>query len=214
MAENNSSAEHELLRAIEGKGNLTPRARAGGGEAKDNIILALETWKKKLSQIDLKASLNLADINRVMLVLAALLVLFQAGVLIKGIFRMSNIPTFDASSALKPTGIAREIKFPMEEYSNYIDAFMGRNIFLERQAAVVSAEQPKAAEIEDISKKFRLTGISWLEESGEKFAIIEDLEVKVTHYLQEQETLRGFMIDKIDRTRVILKKDGREIELR
>jgi type II secretory pathway component PulC len=214
MAENNSSAEHELLRAIEGKASLAPRFSENAGEAKDKLVHAFEDLKKRFSNIDFSGKLNIADVSRVLAVLAVLLVLFQMGILARGFLRIGNIPTFDKASALKATGEARKIELPLKEYSYYSDTFMDRNIFLEKKEEAAAVEVPGTSEFDDISRKLRLTGISWLEEPGEKFAMIEDTEIKVTYYLQEQETLKGFTVESIGSNRVVLKKDGRELELR
>lgn len=214
MAENNSSAEYELLRAIEGKTSLAPRTRMGSDTAKDKLRLAFGEFKEKFSHIDFKASFKLADINRGMVVLAVMLALFQIGILVRGVFRINNVPKFDASAVIKATGETKVVKFPLKEYAYYLDAFMGRNIFLETSKAAVVVEASKTSEFEDISRKLRLAGISWLEETGERFAIIEDTEIKATYYLQEKETLRNFTVESIGTNKVILKKDGREIELR
>jgi len=214
MAENNSSAEHDLLRAIEGKASLSPRFGGGEGEAKDKLMLAFEDLKKRFAGISVPRNLSISDVNKVLSVIAVLFVLFQAGILARGFLRIGNIPTFDKASALKATGEARVINLPLREYSYYLDAFMDRNIFLEKKEEGVAVEVPGTSEFDDISRKLRLTGISWLEEPGEKFAMIEDTEIKVTYYLQEKETLRGFTVESIGSNRVILKKDGRELELR
>ena len=214
MAENNSSAEHELLRAIEGEASLAPRFSGGSGEAKDKLVHVFEDLKKRFSKINVPGNFSIADVNRVLAVLAVLLVLFQLGILVRGFLRIDNIPTFDKASELKATGEVRAINLPLREYSYYLDAFMNRNIFLEKKEEIVAAEVPGTSEFDDVSRKLKLTGISWLEEPGEKFAMIEDTEIKVTYYLQEKETLRGFTVESIGSNRVILKKDGRELELR
>jgi hypothetical protein len=214
MAENNSSAECELLRAIEGKVSLPPRFIGNAGEAKDKFVIVLDEIKKIFSKIEVPGKLSIADVNRVMAVLAVLLVLFQMGILARGFLRIGNIPTFDKASALKATGEVRTIDLPLRKHSYYLDAFMARNIFLEKKEERVAAEVPGTSAFDDISRKLRLTGISWMEETGEKFAMIEDTEIKVTYYLQERETLRGFTIESIGINRVVLKKDGRELELR
>lgn len=214
MAENHRSAEHELLRTIEGKTNLVPRNRSGIDDAKEKLTVVFEDWKKKFSQIDLKKSFTITEANRIMTVLAVFLVLFQLGILVKGFSRIYNMPKFDAASALKATGEMRVINFPLKEYAYYLDAFTGRNIFLEKKDEVVVAEAVSAPQVEDVSKSLRLTGISWSEETGEKFAMVEDVEIKVTYYLQEKEKVRGFTIESIGNNKVVLEKDGREIELR
>jgi type II secretory pathway component PulC len=214
MAENHRSAEHELLRAIEGKTSLVSRDKSGIDDAKEKLTVAFEDFKKKLSQIDLKKSFSLSEANRIMTVIAVILVLFQAGILVKGFFRIFNMPKFDAAQALKATGEIRVINFPLKEYAYYLDAFTGRNIFLEKKEEAVVAEEVSAPQAEDVSKNLRLTGISWSEETGEKFAMIEDVEIKVTYYLQEKEKVRGFTIMTIGNNKVVLEKDGREIELR
>jgi type II secretory pathway component PulC len=214
MAENNSSAEYELLRTIEGKTSLASRNRFVQGDAKDKLVLTLAEWKKKFSQLDLRSGVKLSDMNRVMAVLVMALVVFQIGVIARGLFRISNVPTFDASTALKATGEPRLITFPLRDYSHYLDVFMGRNIFLGKVDDEETAQVSEASLQEDAFRNLRLTGISWMEETGERFAMVEDIEAKVTHYLQEQETLRGFTIEAIGTNKVILKKDGREVELR
>jgi hypothetical protein len=215
MAKNGSSAEHELLKAIEGKTDFVPLEKTKVSETRDRMFHLLEDLKKNFSKMDLKGNLTLADANKVMVGVVGLLFFAQAVSMVNGGIRMSSIPKFDASAASLGIGEPRVVSSPLKESSYYFDALLGRNIFLEKETAVVVDDSDVRKEsAPDISKELRLTGLSWLEETGEKFAMIEDVASAITYYLQEGDKIKSFTVEDIGKNKVVLRKDDMEIELR
>lgn len=217
MAQNNSSAEHELLKAIEGKADLAPFKKKASGETAKILKNSFMDWKRSFSRTDLKAKLTLRNINKSLIATVLTMMIIQFWVTLSGLYQIANIPVFDpaAIADISPGGGEGGIGSALKGYSYYVDKILGRNIFVEKTPdKVVVTEAPRPKGLEDMARELRLTGISWMEDTGERFALIEDRGMALTYYLREKETIKGFTIQRIDNTGVVLKRDGIEIELK
>jgi hypothetical protein len=213
MADNGSTAEHQLLKAIEGKAALSPRRSAGIDESREKLLLLWTEWQKNFSVEDLKKKLDLPGINKALLGLIAALFAIQVFVSAKGMVRLENVPRFKVSGQKTDPGEARVMTFPLKEYSYYVDALLDRNIFLPREEDAAVPEST-VSEADSTASKLRLVGISWSDDPDKRFVMIEDASIELTYYLQEGETILGFKVDKISREKVMLNHSGKEIQLR
>jgi len=213
MAENGNTAEHQLLKTIEGKAAPVPRKTAGIDESREKLLQLWNEWQKKFSIEDLKEKVDLQVINKVLIGVIAALLVIQTVVSAKGLIRLENVPRFRISDQKKAAGEARVMPFPLKEYAYYMDALLGRNIFLPKEEEV-AAPVSTVSEVESMASNLRLVGISWSDDPAKRFVMVEDTSIELTYYLQEGETILNFNVDKISMEKVTLSHDGKEIQLR
>lgn len=213
MAENGSTAEHQLLKTIEGKATIVPRKAAGIDESREKLLQLWAGLQKKFSVEGLKEKVDIPVINKALIVAIAVILAMQTFVSAKGAVRLNNVPRFRVSDEKKAVGEVGVMPFPLKEYAYYMDALLGRNIFLPRKEEVTAPEATVSA-IESKASKLRLVGISWSDDPVKRFVMVEDTSIELTYYLQEGEKILDFTVDKISKEKVMLSQDGKEISLR
>jgi len=216
MEENSNTAEHELLKAIEGQNPAVPprnRVPAASMEKLFNHLAGrVAEWLKRGSLEKIKAKVGLHEINRALIVIVLIFVLWYLSVSVKGIRSLNNIPRFEVPS-IKKNYNAKVMVFPLKEYSYYMDALLGRNIFKAAEKAVQDSGI-EGAGIQNMIRGMRLAGISWSEDSAKRYVMIEDMKVNITHYVKEGETILNFTVKKIFKEKVTLSYNGNEVDLR
>ncbi|MDD5439220.1 MAG: hypothetical protein WC592_06435 [Candidatus Omnitrophota bacterium] len=215
MEPGNSSAEKELLKAIEGKADLSKtRPEAAGLKKLPALDSQLEQFAQSARGVALRmANMGAAGVNKALLVTIIVLALIYALVFAGGMRQLKHIPRFDASAAAEKQVSGKAALFALKDYSYYIDILLGRNIFnpLEEKKADVSVSLSKVA---DMAKSLRLAGISWAENMKERYVMIEDIAAKVTYFLQEGDRISGLTVKNIYRDRVTLGAADDTIDLR
>ncbi len=100
-----------------------------------------------------------------------------------------------------------EVALPkIEDYSVYAKEIKGKRLF---SAPIEEPGKMDVPEV-DISKKFNLVGII---AGAQPQAIIEDKELKKTHYLYEGQSFNGATVEEIGSGRVVLNYRGKKIIL-
>ena len=229
--DSNNTAERELLNLIEGKSALSkpaaaakpaekqksPAAAGGGFDilASVNAVSAFfasfaerfRSGKKEGQQSEF-----LSQVKNGLIVITVILFVVFIITLLNGMHKMQGLPRF----VIPPTtATAKGITLPLKDYSFYVDKILGRNIFTP-YTPKKTVEAGVAPKINEQAKDIRLSGISWDDKPSECFAIIEDVQAKITYFLKEGDALSrsNVVVKKILKDKVILGYQNEELELR
>ncbi len=219
MEPSHNTAEKELLKAIEGKADISKKIPSKNPQldAIEPVKKAFEIFGEKLGFIQAHGggASTLTSINRILWGVIGLLLLIYFGILISGIERLNNVPDFKSNLAEIKKAIDKGISLPLKEYTFYIDTLVNRNIFnpAEEQPKV-AAQQFGITQIAEATKDLRVAGISWAEDPKQRYAMIEDGKTKVTYFLLEGDKILSCIVKAINKDKVILEYMGEEIELR
>ena len=229
--DSNNTAERELLNLIEGKSDLAKPApalkpavkpkppKAGGGGV--DILASINVVSAFLSSIaerfrfekkEGQQSALLSQIKNGLMVITLILFVVFVVTLLNGMHKIQGMPRF----VIPPTNAtAKGITLPLKDYSYYVDRLLERNIFTP-YAPKKAVETGVAPKINEQAKEIRLTGISWADKQAECFAIIEDMQAKITYFLKEGDALSrsNIIVKKIYKDKVILGYQNEELELR
>ena len=218
MAENGNTAEHELLKMIEGQEgvNLKDKSEEISSSVvpvKDQLSEALTSMFGNISFDQIKEKFQIAVVNKILIVLIVLFVLIYLLVSFSGLRRLENVPKFNFSAMKEVKVSVKAMKLPLKEYAYYMDILLGRNIFKEfDKNKKIEVEQ--VVGIEDFADELKLVGISWAEEETERYSMVEDLTTEITHYVQVGDVIGKFTVDGIFEKKVVLKYGDQKIDLR
>ena len=213
MAENDTTAEHELLKTIEGKKELSVKKSSGLFDFTSSLS---EVWlgiKAKLPMGKLQNELSWSSLNSYLIIFIVILFAITFFITTKGIVRLQNMPRFSVASIKESSGTLTIVPFSLKDYSYYKQILLDRNIFkpFEVKEKLASAETPQ---IQNMIGDLQLVGISWGEGNKEKFAMVEDKKSNITYYLQEGDKILDVKVKKIGEESVIFASDAGEVELR
>jgi len=225
MAENNNTtAERELLKTIEGNPALTKKVRTFEvglivARLQSAITGVLALAKKTAGGGEKKISLQL--INKILIFLVAVVLVFSGLTVFAGATRLGSIPRFDVSKFQPAAGNEETVALPVKTLSYYADIILGRNIFIPYAEEVKQAAPAQnGVQLTQMIENLQVVGISWTgkqgqdEKQGERFAMVEDLKSQLTYFLSEGDTVLQMTVKKIKDESVILEYEGQEIELR
>ncbi len=205
MAENGDTAERELLKTIEsgpGKENGSEKSARHTGarnisSIQSRLSFLLDEFKQKVSAGSIE--LNPSLINKGLLIVIMVFVIWYVLVFIHGINRINNLPEFKISSSENAKKIDA-VKPGLKRLVYYKDRFAERNIFIpfveEKKEKVVEKKVPEY-NIEDMVQDLKVVGISWAPDSADRYVMIEHSKKKLTYFLQEG--------DKVSKTSLIIK---------
>lgn len=217
MGPGNSSAEKELLKAIEGKTTLAAKVR-GPVPSIDYAARANEL----VSDLRRKAEEFLAPImkgdltyvNKALIGLLIFLAIVYAIVLLNGVRRVSNIPRFGIVQSKVKQAQGKGMLFGLKDYSFYVDKLISRNIFNPFEEKKVIVNNVGTSKLSEIAKSLRVAGISWAEDVKDRYVMIEDMPSKVTYFLKEGDKVSGVSVSNIYKDHVSLAYMNDSMELR
>ncbi len=227
MENNESSAERELLKAIENSddnqnsGSIDSSARSGRGTGEGTETADTESVGKPSILANLKNNLSfggyalsLYDTKKILSWLIMFLFLWLFLVAGKGVYDLGNLPEFHVTAldVAETTGVEDEI--PIEKFSHYADILLGRNIFLPVAKKETAGKGLSDTGTNDVTRKLKIAGLAWVpEEEGARHAMIEDTQTGITYYVQEGSPVANFEVKSILEDKVILTYMSEEIEL-
>ncbi|MFH1790703.1 MAG: hypothetical protein ABH885_01800 [Candidatus Omnitrophota bacterium] len=212
MAKDNYTAERELLKTIETGKPQSNKARAGMAPADQMALLKshAEAFVAKFGRGD---AIDLRAVNKAMIVVAALLLVWGGVDVARGMGKLKNIPYFEIPK-LTTKATEQAVEFPLlKEFVIYMDTILGRNVF-EPVSQQKQTQATPAALLSELFATYRVAGISYSENPAESYAMIENTKEGVTYFIREKERYSGFTITRIDEDCVIVEYDGEEMELR
>jgi len=213
MAENRNTAERELLKTIEGVSAVKQKTPAGSGAFLGMLLDKKASFTRLFSPGSLQNKITLDLINKLLFLSILALIAVNVFVYFKGEVKAESMPEFKVSNLSADSMEAKEIMSPLEDYAYYSGALLSRNIFKfpekekETHAALSSGIQNKL-------KNLKLVGISWDRIPNERFVMIEDIQVAITHYVQEGDSILNFLVEEISEEKVTLSYSGQQVELR
>lgn len=216
MAQNDNTAERELLKTIEGKADLNKKLNKTGGSSyvsliKSQFSFLSDNFKGKFSSDVVRVTPH--QINRGLWVLIFVLLGWYFFVFMSGMDRLNNIPRFEVSPGRAVFEVVDSVKLPLKDYAYYTSITLGRNIFNPVEQEEVEVK-PQVTQTSEMVKELRVVGISWSENKTERFVMIEDTKVNITYFLQEGDKIGDFTVDTILKEKALLKIGEEEIELR
>lgn len=219
--------EKQLLKLIEGKAAAAGGAPAGRpmrsakpalsfGALMAGIKGRLSFFKRRARKQPVarkKFSLNLAMVNRMLMVCAGALFLYLVVDTVASALQLSHPPILSARKEARGQAAAPHSS-PLNESAYYLQKVSARDIFKEggRPEAPVQSEEPAPVEANPLTASLSLVGISW---SANPDVIIEDKENKRTYFVKRGQNVgEGVKVEAIFKDHVVLSHDGREFELR
>jgi hypothetical protein len=211
MAENSNTAERELLKAIEGeKVNLTKR-KPFLESIKSKFTLFAVNISPKIGFDTISDKLTIHNVNKVLMFLAACFLFWWTIVFFNGVSRFKDIKQLDQIDSVSSLPALKFVESEIREYAYYIDTLLSRNIF---NPAKQSSQDSDAAEsTSKIASNLRMVGISWSDERGKRYAMVEDVLNKITYYVQEGDFIQEFIIKEIGEKQIVLSHKGNEVRL-
>ena len=226
MADKDLSPEKRLLKVIEGQSDKDSGPSPLGAGKKyfsiANLKARLSFFKDKFKKGPAKSSsqpFELKGIN-VFLQSCILIVAVGLGISVKVEFdnldkkQLAAMPKLAADAQAEPLGVVSLL----QSESFYLDRVRDRDLFkfgdVKRAASVnfgKEGEEKKISELEELTKGFKLVGISW---SNEPDAIIEDEVAKRTYFISTGAMINEIKVQAIFKDKVILRYQGDEVELR
>jgi len=215
MEPGNSSAEKELLKAIEGKVDLSKKIVPPAAALKQMPELGnlLGDLKKRMAEILPKTfKADIFFFNKILFIVITLLVAFYGVTFLKGLHRLGRMPHIEPNPIAVQHGSGKSSAPTLKDYSYYIDTLTGRNIF--NSVEQKKSEPIATSKIAEMSKNIRVAGISWAEDVKERYAMIEDTSAKVTYFMQEGDRVSSFLIKNIYKDHVTLGYMEETIDIR
>lgn len=223
MESNGHSAERELLKAIEGSGGQKEKkaktaAYLNSGELKSRIHFLSHNLKTKLERrfITPYGTVDLTAVQKSLK--AAVIVLFclYLASAARGAYLMNQIPVFDFSPAATSETESSGLGSLLLDFAHYGNVLLQDNIFTPKEK--VEPQEKEAPVVRPVLHQMidnlKISGISRDEETGERFAIAEDRERKITYFLQEGDKILDFTVKNIFDNRVVFLYQDQEITLR
>lgn len=220
MAGQGGTAEHELLKTIE------KTAGKGGSSSKDdsdlasevplgNIVLKIKDLAENFSGERLKELFNVAKVKKILLALVIVLGVTYIIIVARGIVRLQDIPTFQPSTVEESPDTGR-VDLPLQKENFYMQNLAERNIFALREPEEVEEETPEITRrsIRDRAQNLKLVGISWSEDSENRYVMMEDMNTDLTYYVREGEKFLDFRVKEVAREYVTITSNGEELDLR
>ncbi|MBU4304517.1 MAG: hypothetical protein KJ893_02660 [Candidatus Omnitrophica bacterium] len=224
MARKDISPEKRLLELIE-RQDTSPKTISplAAGEK----YISVSSWKARVSFFREKMKQGwgkrqkvAADFETVNSVLQVLLGLFVIGITVSitlGVDKLQKqgllfIPE-SAAASFEPAAVAALLK--PEEY--YLDKVHMRDLFRigerkqEQIVDFVPAENTVEAKLREMTKNLKLVGISWSEHPD---AIVENQKLEKTFFIKKGSMIDEIMVRDVLQDRVILRYEGKEVELR
>jgi hypothetical protein len=212
MAENNNTAERELLKAIEGKTTPRPIGHSPIAGMKDGVLSIAGNVSSYISYDKVKSKITLHNTNILFVVLIVFFVTWWFIVMGKGFMRMDdikNIGNIDVKISDRPVIMP---EFGLKEYANYLDALLGRNIFNPVKTQVPSSDGGLTSEANKAGN-LKLVGISWDEERNDRYAMVEDVQTNLTYYVKEGDFVLEFLVKEISERQIVLSHQNNDIRL-
>lgn len=220
MAGKGSTAEHQLLKAIEKGSSGNSRGSRGdqaSGERKiflEKLFEGIDSIVGRLAKVDYKELFDVPRVKKMLFVLVAVLVAAYGIMMLRGVIKLQSIPKFEVSALKEVTDIAR-IQLPVRSHEYYIDRLVARNIFKAGAIRVPEEEvAPREPRIQEKAKDLKLVGISWASDADERYAMIEDMNTQLTYHVRENERFLDFTVKSIEQEFVTIGSGKEEMDLR
>ena len=224
MAENEpTTPEQQLLKLIEGQkpGEPLPKGAKpkGGfslGRLPGTLMASLAFWKRKKRRSQGRpASFGLAEVNKALIVLGAVLFVYVVFDAVASARNLQRPPNFAPMKDMRPK-TTKEAVAPLAETSYYLQKVSSRDIFREGRTEQPAQQSPSAAtEVAGTAEAVQglaLVGISW---SSNPDAIIEDKSKQRTYFVKRgQEAGDGVKVEAIFKDHVVVSYEDHEYELR
>jgi type II secretory pathway component PulC len=211
MAENSNSAEHQLLKAIEGDHVQASKDTTFFCLIKGKFISLADFLLSSISSHKVSYKLTIHNASSVMLWVIVIVSFWWFIVLGSGISRFRHMPRLDVSEAKPLLAPLRIVNSELREYAYYLDIILSRNIFNPIKQPLQDTDSVTGAGA--AAGNLKMVGISWSEDRLKRYAMIEDTQSKITYYMQEGDIILGFIVKEIKETQIILTYKGSEVRL-
>ncbi|MFC1704444.1 hypothetical protein ACFL1E_06690 [Candidatus Omnitrophota bacterium] len=221
MAQTDNTAERELLKVIEGtegKSKFVKKLKVSPNADPFALVssrLSFFVNKVKTGSSSGVLSPSLGQLNKLITGVILLFIVWYFLVLANGAIRLQHIPRFTISSLKSTAGSSDGVILPLKDYHYYKDVLLGRNIFnpvekkeIKKPTDIVSPR------IDSMIKDFKIVGISWAEDTKDRYVMIEDTKAQLTYYLQEGDKISNLKIKSIFEDKAVLSYNEEEVELR
>lgn len=226
--------EKRLLELIESSG--AGKAEAANPAVVQEIAKARKgSWKALLSFEELKSRINLfhgrvkdwfdhhrktfglKELNQALRILVILLIFFFVGDFF-GQILMVNRRVADTGEVAEMPVMDMSLEKPDVEFGSGFEALDLGKMFMpygKRLEEVEKVKKEQSERLVDLTKKLKLTGISYNpEEKSRAFCMIEDVEKNITSFLREGDMLGTLRVKRIEEDRVILESQNEQLELK
>lgn len=224
MEKNNYSAEKELLKTIEGssgspeKKNQKKNLPLNSSELKSRSFFLFHNFSAGIEKrfITSQGSLNFGAVQSAIKFFVFFLLLFYLISAAHGAYRLNHMPAFDITAAEIARDEIKKAKDLVRDFAYYGAVLLDNNIFMPRKEEEKDPvrEATELSELRKLTDNLRIVGISWGEESGERFAMAEDTQKDVTYFLQEGDMILNLEVKRISENKVTLGYRDEEIVLR
>jgi len=212
MAENANTAEHELLKAIEGNkdSSLLKKPDFSSG-IKMRFGFLTKPFFDKIYSGRIFDGITIYHANAALFWFIIVFSFWWIIILAGGITRLySDTITYHSKARESPLSPLSIINTGLKEYAYYIDTILSRNVF---NPLSNDTDSKETGDMPDNADNLRMVGISWSENTNDRYAMIEDILTKITYYVQEGDIILEFAVKEIGEKKIILTYKGKEIPL-
>lgn len=150
-------------------------------------------------------------LNKILIACIATVFIYLIGDISFSLIKLEEMPDMDIEikKGAEPAGVPETSLLKAATF--YLEQVRGRNIFEMGHAETKEAVKHPSEESLQATQYLRLVGIAW---SDDPDAMIEDINAMKTFFVRRGEMIGEFKVEAIFKNKVILSREGEEIELR